>query len=161
METQIDNKPRLLFNESLQLTGIIEYGIQWDQLITGQTALPPQGTRFDITFEGSFEGPEIAGTIKGTDYLTVRADGRFMLDIYATITTDDGEQIPIYEEGVVTLSDDGMAKLQLNMKFNTVSPKYAWLNKMQVWGLGRIDMSRGEVNVQAYTGDFYEIPATV
>lgn len=161
MKEQFAENTRLLFTESIQLTGIDEFGTSWIELTSGQTHPPAEGARFDLHFEGTVEGPEISGTIKGTDYMSVRADGRFMLDIYATITTEDGERIALYEDGILVPEGNGMANLQLNLKFTAGSSRYAWLNKMQVWAIARTDMSRGEVTVQAYTGDFYVIPENV
>lgn len=153
MKSQIEDKTQLLFNETAHLTSVTEYGISWGELTSGRVEPPLQGARFDIAFEGSFEGPEFAGTIKGIDYLTVRADGRFMMDIFATITTDDGERIPLREQGPVIPRENGLAQLQLTLNFITNSAKYSWLNKIQVWGIGQVDINTGKIKVQAFTGD--------
>ena len=141
-----------LFDEAVHLTGLTEYGVSWEELTTGQALLPAQGARFDIAFEGTFEGPKLNGTISGVDYLTVRADGRFQLNLQAVLTTDDGEKIAVYEDGIlIPPQDDSMiAQIRLNLEFNASSPKYAWMNQIQGWGRGAVDWNTGQVEVQVY-----------
>ena len=141
-----------LFDEQVHLTGVIEYGISWSDLIAGKVMIPPQGARFDISFEGTLKGEQINGQIRGVDFLEVRADGRFMLNIQATILTNDGESIALHEDGVLTPQQDtGKADLFLNMKFACHSEKYNWLNKTNAWAYGQVEMAKGEVVVSAYS----------
>ena len=142
-----------LFEEQVQLTGIKEFGLNWEDMIQGKTGIPPGGARFDISFEGYLKGPRIDGRIKGIDYLTVRADGRYMLRIYATVITHDGESIALEEEGILIPDRENPAKaiLQFNMKFTTAVPKYAWLNNLPVWATGNIDRVTGSVYIRAFT----------
>ena len=154
MTQQQESGIQLLFEESIQLTGITEYGLDWSELISGKTMPGPEGARFDLSFEGRISGPDIEGTIEGIDYLTVRADGKFMLDIRAAIVTSDGKRIAVYEDGVLYPRGDGKAGLQLNLQFNSGHQEYAWLNELQVWALGTVDQNTGAVKVKAYTGDF-------
>lgn len=139
-----------LFDEQGHLTRITEYGISWADFIQGKVPPPPEGARFDLAFTGKLEGPKIKGVIDGVDYLTVRADGRFMLNIQAIITTDDGAKIAFYEEGILRPSPDGPARLNLNMKFTTHDPRYSWLNEKQAWGAGTVDNQQGTFEVSAY-----------
>lgn len=143
-----------LFDEAVHLTGLTEYGVSWQKLTAGQAVLPPEGARFDIAFEGTFAGPRLKGTITGVDYLHVRADGRFQLDLQATLTLADGEKIAVYEDGILIppASDDAsrIAQLRLNLRFTTSSPRYAWLNQIQGWGRGTVDWKSGQVAVQVY-----------
>jgi hypothetical protein len=143
-----------LFDEAVHLTGLTEYGVSWEKLTTGQAILPLQGARFDIAFEGTFEGPRLRGVIAGVDYLTVRADGRFQLDLQANLTTDDGARISVYEDGILIPpapeAQARIAQLRLNLTFTTTSPKYAWINQVQGWGRGTVDWSTGQVELQVY-----------
>lgn len=153
MKKHIQDAVLYLFDEQVRLTGVTEYGLRWADLTSGKIAPPPEGARFDIAFEGEVAGDRLNGRIRGMDYLEVRADGRFMLDIRATIITDDGELIALREDGVLTPSPGApTASLHLNMTFTTHSPRYAWLNRQQVWAIGQADMVRGAVTVRAYTG---------
>lgn len=146
----ITERSQKLFEETAQLTGILEYGVSWEQLIGGQIEIPSQGARFDITFEGKLSGERLNGSIKGVDYLTVRADGRFDMNIQATITTDDGARIAFHESGVVSPQAEGPAELYLNMEFNTAHEQYTWLNGLQAWGRGTADQGSGEVKVTSF-----------
>jgi hypothetical protein len=139
-----------LFEEEVHLTDIVEYGVSWSKLIAGETPIPAEGARFDLAFEGSLEGERIKGTVKGVDYLDVRADGRFQMTIHATITTDDGARISFTEDGVVSPGPDGIAGLRLNMEFKTSHEKYKWLNALQGWGVGTSNTNTGVVNVTAF-----------
>jgi hypothetical protein len=156
METELvaldlQQELEVLFEEEVSLTGITEYGISWDDILSGKAKIPPQGARFDIAFEGRISGEKLNGFIKGVDYLEVRADGNFILNICASIITDDGEMISLKENGILSPGDNGSARINLNMRFYSTYPKYSWLNKKQVWGLGEVNMNRGEVKVKGFT----------
>jgi hypothetical protein len=150
LQPEIADLVQLAFEEEINLTGITEYGISWENLINESVKLPGQGARFDIAFEGKVYGKQINGTIRGVDHLEVRADGKFMLNIFATIITDDGEIIAVKESGISTPNVNGTAALHLNMEFFTVSQKYEWINKKQVWSIGEVDMRAGKVKVTGY-----------
>lgn len=143
-----------LFSENIHLTGLTEYGLSWEKLTSGQAVLPPEGARFDIAFEGRLEGSRVKGTIAGVDHLIVRADGRFQLDMEALITTDDGEQIAVHEDGLLVAPDPNdesrIAQLRLNLAFTALSPTYAWLNQVQGWGRGTVDWNTGQVEMEVY-----------
>ncbi|MFO7524295.1 MAG: DUF3237 family protein [Ignavibacteriaceae bacterium] len=139
-----------VFDEEINLTGVTEYGISWENLLNRSVSIPPQGARFDLAFEGQIFGDIINGTIKGTDHLEVRADGKFILNIYATFITEDGEIIAVKESGVSTPNVNGTAVLHLIMEFFTVSQKYEWINKKVVWSVGVVDMIAGKVKVTGY-----------
>ena len=49
-------------------------------MFSGQTPPPAEGARFDVYFEGPVTG-KVKGTVKGVDYLHIRADGRAQLDM--------------------------------------------------------------------------------
>lgn len=140
-----------LFDEEIYLTGITEFGISWEDLTSGIAELLPQGARFNIAFEGRMTGDKIKGEVKGIDYLYVRPDGKFILNLQATILTDDGEMIHLQEDGILQPNEDGTAKLNLNMHFHTASQKYNWLNKKLVWGIGEVNMAKGVVFVKGYS----------
>jgi len=150
-EPGISGAVRHLFDEEVHLTGIMEYGVSWEDLIAGQVIPPLQGARFDISFEGELHGENIRGKIKGVDYLEVRADGKFLLNIYATILTNDGETIALHETGILEPQPDQTARLHLNMDFSTASEKYLWINAKQVWGTGQVNMAAGMVTVQGFS----------
>jgi hypothetical protein len=153
METPTAEKTNVLFEEHVRLTGVTEYGLSWNEMNEGKADLPQEGARFDISFKGELKGSRIKGTVKGVDYLTIRADGRFILRIYATVITHDGEYIALEEDGILIphVENAKHADLQFNMKFTTASPRYDWLNNLPVWGIGYIDRETGSVYIKGYT----------
>lgn len=136
---------KLLFEEEVLLTDYVEYGFSLQDLVNGQP-IPATGARFDIHFEGDLSGDKVNGKIKGIDYLEVRADGRFCLNLFAQIITDDGARIQVVETGT---NNQGALKLQ--MGFHTNDERYSWLNMEQVLGLGTVDLNTGQAFVKGYS----------
>ena len=142
----------LLYEYTVRFTKIIEYGAALQPLLTGETAPPPEGARFDVAFEGAVTGPKFKGSIAGVDYAQVRADGRFQLHIHAQITTDDAEHIALFADGVVLKRKDGsIADLRENVTLSTSSRRYAWVNPLQVWATGTIDLAEQVVRIRGYS----------
>lgn len=141
-----------LYNETSYLTRITEYGVGFQELISGRVAPPPEGARFDVAFEGSIEGEKLKGAIAGVDFAEVRADGRFQLHVHAEITTDDGEKISFFADGILVPpeGDTSVVSLRYNVRLTTSSPKYSWVNQLQVWVRGNVDLNSGEIGVKAY-----------
>ena len=110
-----------------------------------------EGARFDVYFEGPITGPKLKGTVKGVDYLHVRADGRAQLNIHAQITTDDGKKIALAADGVA-IPEEGSPVFQLreNVTLTTNHPEYSWVNPIQIWAPGTVDVSKGEIRIKAY-----------
>ena len=86
----------LLYEYTVKITGMTEYGVSLESLMAGEVAPPPEGARFDVAFEGASSGPKLKGKVTGVDYLRIRADGRFQLHIHAEITADDGQKIALH-----------------------------------------------------------------
>ena len=155
----MENKSILLFEEHLNLTDIRDFGYSWDDLNDPETPIPAEGARFDLDFAGTVEGQILSGRIEGTDFLTVRADGHFMLDIQAVVTTDDGVRLAVRETGVLNPTPEGIGHLRLNLTFTSHLPEYAWLNDMQIWAVGTVVRDTGEIRVQAFAGAHHRVPA--
>ena len=142
----------LLYEYTVKFTKIIEYGAALQPLLTGEAAPPPEGARFDVAFEGAVTGPKFKGSIAGVDYLQVRADGRFQLHIHAQITTDEADQVGLFADGVVLKRKDGsIADLLENVTLFTSSRRYAWVNPLQVWATGTVDLAEQVVRVRGYS----------
>lgn len=141
-----------LYNETSYLTRITEYGVGFQELISGRVAPPPEGARIDVAFEGSIEGEKLKGAIAGVDFAEVRADGRFQLHVHAEITTDDAEKISFLADGILVPpeGDTSVVSLRYNVRLTTSSPKYSWVNQLQVWVRGNVDLNSGEIGVKAY-----------
>ena len=147
-QTQLPGE--LLYEYTPKITQVVEYGASADALISGQTPPPVEGARFDVYFEGPITG-KLNGTVKGVDYLHIRADGRCQLDIRAEITTEDGKKISVAADGVA-IQEQGSPVFQLKENVTLISnhPEYSWVNAIQVWAPGSVDMSKGEIHVRGY-----------
>lgn len=113
----------------------------------------PQGTRVIVHVTGgTFEGPKLKGTVvehSGGDWVTMRADGTFKLDVRITLQTDDGALIYTAYQGVGKRGDAGNV-LRTAPLFETGDERYRWLNSVQGVGIG----SSGEGTV---TYDIYAL----
>jgi hypothetical protein len=149
-----DNKlvPReIIYEYTSQITQMIEYGTSANAVFSGQTPPPPEGARFDAFFERPITGPKLNGTVKGADYLQIRADGRIQLNIHGEITTDDGKKIALAADGVA-IPEKGSSVFQLreNHKLTTNHAEYSWVNPIQAWSIGTVDLSKGEIQLKGY-----------
>lgn len=90
-----------IYSYDLEILGMTDYGLPLPSIVSGQSKVPPQGARVDVAFEGLATG-RLTGSVKGVDYLRIRADGRIDLDIRATIETTDGYRIALSADGVGT-----------------------------------------------------------
>ena len=142
---------QLIYEAEIYFTGVVDYGVSMVDLTSGKAAVPPAGARFDQTFEGVLHGPVLKGTISGTDYLLVRADGLFHLHLHARVTTDDGTNIAMSSEGV-SIPVEGRERVQLRAAVSllTASETYDWLNRQRLWAVGTLDPLRGQALVKAY-----------
>ncbi len=140
-----------LYDLTVNFTKVTEYGLSLEALVAGKATPPPEGARFDVAFEGVARGPKLKGTVAGVDYIHVRADGRFQLHIHAEITTEDGEKIAYFADGVATPEEGtSVAQLRENVTLTTSSHAYAWVNQLQVWVRGTADLAKQQVNVKGY-----------
>ena len=78
---------------------------------------------------GSFEGERLRGKVLagGGDWVSVRGDGTFTLDLRVTLETDDGGLIHMTFTGV---RDDAHHYFRTAPRFETAAPKYAFLNRL-------------------------------
>jgi hypothetical protein len=141
----------LVYEYTLRFTSVTEYGATLGDLLAGKEALPPAGARIDVAFEGTCTGPRLKGSVKGVDYLNIRADGRVDLHIHADITTDEGARIALEAGGVAMLTPGSpIGQLRENVALATSHPDYLWVNPIQVWATGAVHLDTGEVRVKAY-----------
>ncbi|MDB5971298.1 MAG: hypothetical protein JWQ90_3748 [Hydrocarboniphaga sp.] len=125
----------------------------------------PGGIRVNFTIlGGEITGPRIRGELMpvGADFFNLRSDGVGILDVRACIRTHDGALIDVAYQGVGDLGEDGHArflrgelppKLQLRTapRMTTAHPGYLWVNRLQCFGVGYVDMQSFEV--------FYDVHA--
>jgi Protein of unknown function (DUF3237) len=94
---------------------------------------------------GSFEGERLRGKVLagGGDWVSVRGDGTFTLDLRVTLETDDGGLIHMTFTGV---RDDAHHYFRTAPRFETAAPKYAFLNHLLAVGISEI-RSEGPVHI--------------
>jgi Protein of unknown function (DUF3237) len=142
----------LLYEYTLNITGMVEFGVSFGELMAGKVAPPPEGARFDVIFEGEATGQKLKGKVKGVDYIWMRGDGRVELDIHAEIATNDGQKIALYADGVgLPRKNSSIADLRENVKLFSSSKDYTWINTLQVWGIGTVDFAKQIVQITAYS----------
>ncbi len=142
----------LLYNGEFHRTAQVDYGVTLEALASGQAQTPAAGARIDIHFEGKLYGPKLNGYLTGVDYLVVRADGRCDLDMHACITTEDGARIAFWSDGIFVPPTDGsgIAQIRENVRLTTADSRYQWVNQLQIWLTGTIELAQEAIQVQAY-----------
>lgn len=84
--------------------------------------------------------------------MRIRADGRFQLHIHAEITADDGQKIALHADGVaLPRKGSSIADLRENVTLSTSSKDYTWVNALQVWGIGTVDLAEQVVQLKGYS----------
>jgi hypothetical protein len=142
----------LIYRYNLKVTGITSYGAPAvDAVVSGAAGIPPPGARYDLALEGRIAGQRLRGTVNGVDYIHIRPDGRAQLHIHAEITTEDDKKIALYADGVVSFrAGSSLGDLRENVTLTTSGPAYAWVNPLQIWALGTVDMATGDVDIAGY-----------
>ena len=139
-----------IYEYDLDITGVTDYGMSMDAILSGSVPLPPQGARLDVAFEGSGSG-RVSGRVRGVDYVRVRADGRIDLDIRATIETEDGQRIALSADGVaMPRAEEPIADLRENVTLRTAAESYAWVNTRQIWASGTVNFATGKIHIDAW-----------
>ena len=124
----------------------------------------PDGLRLDFLIaSGLFEGQSINGIFRasGGDWMRVRTDGIGVVDIIATIQTNDGVLILMEASGKFDLGIDGFQRA-LSGSFPTTGPvvvypsfltsdsRYLWLNRLPCVGIGYVNMDSLHVHYDVY-----------
>lgn len=139
-----------IYEYDLDITGMTDFGVTLEVILSGAVPVPPQGARIDVAFDGRSTG-RLAGRVTGVDYLTMRSDGRVDLDIRATITTDGGQRIALSAGGVaVPRATEPVVDLSEHGKLTTAATEYAWVNTRQVWACGTVNLATGKIHIDGY-----------
>jgi hypothetical protein len=129
--------------------------------VIGET---PLGLRINAYIAGGeVSGPRLRGKILGVgaDWLTIRTDGVGMLDVRATMETQDGALIYVAYNGVMDFGPDGYQRvvagnppariaIQAVPRFLTAHPEYLWLNRLQCLNVGMADFAASTVTYDTY-----------
>jgi hypothetical protein len=139
-----------IYEYDLDVTGMTDCGVALQDILSGQTQVPPQGVRIDISFEGPAKG-RLTGRVHGIDYVRMRADGRIDLDLRAIVETEDGHRIALSADGVaLPRATEPIADLCENVSLITAAENYTWVNTRQVWGIGTVNLAVGKIHIDAY-----------
>jgi hypothetical protein len=140
----------LIYEYRPVITQVVESGASADAVLSGQPP-PAAGARFDFYLEGPISGPKLQGTFRGLDYICFRADGRAELHIHGEITTEDGKRVAL-EAGGVAIPEEGSPVFQLREHVSLMSnhSELSWVNPIEVWARGEVDVSTRRGHVQAY-----------
>lgn len=103
----------------------------------------PQGSRMIASVSGgTFDGPRLKGAVPSGasgDWVTLRDDGSFRLDVRLTLVTDDDAVILCTYNGVGQADANGAMTLKTAPTFETGDERYQWLNRVQAIGYGTVD----------------------
>jgi hypothetical protein len=147
----------------LEFVARLEGRLEPVPLVIGPTS---EGLRINFPISGgTVDGPRLKATVipGGADYYRLRPDGVALIDVHATLKTDDGAVIYVEYRGVSDMGEDGYEKglqgqmpdvirLHVAPRFHTAHPSYLWMNRRQFIGIGE---SRPGSNLVAY--DLYAI----
>ena len=124
----------------------------------------PEGTRinFHIT-GGELNGPKLQGKFRpvGADYTIFRADGVAVLDIRATIETNDGALIYEVGSGLSYIAEDGHERaskgevpattpVRVVIRLSSSHPGYLWVNCLQFIAIAKANSDGSEVRADLY-----------
>jgi hypothetical protein len=141
----------LIYEYTPRVTEIVDYGTSAEAVLMRTTAPPEEGARLDLYLEGPVVAGKLKGTVRGVDYLNVRADGRAELHIHAQITLEDGKTVALLAGGVaIPEPDSPVYQLREHVELTSNHPELAWVNTTEVWARGTVDVSTGEVHLTAY-----------
>lgn len=126
----------------------------------------PDGLRmkFLLRSGGYIHGPAITGDILpvGGDWMRIRPDGIGIVAISALIRPAGGGIILTEYSGIVDFGFDGYrllaagggpnrAPVRLAPRYLTADPSWSWLNRLQCFGIGEVNLERYLVEYDLYT----------
>ena len=129
--------------------------------IIGET---PEGIRVNFYVNGGeITGTRLNGKVLpvGGDWLTLRRDGVGILDVRATIETDDGALIYVAYTGILETGEDGYQRflegdlskspaIRGASRFLTAHSDYLWLNRLQCVNIGEANLEDYFVNYDLF-----------
>lgn len=125
----------------------------------------PEGLRmmFAIGRGGNVDGPALTGEIlhRGGDWMRIRPDGVGIAAIDALIKPVDGGVVLTEYSGIVDFGPDGYrmlaagggpkrAPIRLAPRYLTAEPHLRWLNRLQCFAVGEVNLERYLVEYDLY-----------
>lgn len=154
MDTIEDDPNATLVYEAIsQTTGVEGLGANPAEVFSGQVTIPMEGVRMNVDFAGTTTG-ELAGTLTGTDYITVFPNGNLMVDIQGMIETNDGERVALSVDGLSIPSGiPGQANFFETASFTSNSSSYNFLNDKYIIGVGTSNAVTNVLTLRLYRFD--------
>lgn len=139
-----------IYSYTVNVSEMIDYGQKLGRILSGKEVPSLSGARFDTTVSGRSEG-RLSGSVIGTDFLFLRPDGGFDVDIRARIETDDGCRLFLSAGGVGALRE-GQLIMDLTeyVRLHSSFPQYTWVNTCQFWARGYADLNKGEIFTEGF-----------
>ena len=149
-------------HNDVQLEHICTY---WATLSAPEIIGPlAEGLRINVYVTGGeITGPKLRGRLRtvGGDWLCLRPDGVGLLDVRATLESEDGALIYTSYGGVAEFGHDGYERflagnpparvpLRIAPRYYTGHSEYLWLNRVQCVGIGEVDMEQMRVSYDIY-----------
>jgi len=125
----------------------------------------PDGLRMKFLLQngGNVHGPALTGEILpvGGDWMRVRPDGIGIAEISALIKPVGGGIILSEYSGIVDFGSDGYrllaaggapkrAPLRFAPRYLTADPRWSWMNRLQCFGVGEVNLERYLVEYDLY-----------
>ncbi|WOJ91211.1 DUF3237 domain-containing protein [Methylocapsa polymorpha] len=136
--------------------------VERDENPVGET---PDGLRmvFALSGGGHVDGPALTGEIlhRGGDWMRIRPDGVGIAAIHALIKPVGGGVVLTEYSGVVDFGPDGYrtlaagggpkrAPLRFAPRYLTAEPRLLWLNRLQCFSVGEVNLERYLVEYDLY-----------
>ena len=132
------------------ITGVTDYGITLMPFFQARKRFHRKERVSTSRFAGTIKG-RVTGSVRGVDYLRIRADGRIDQDIRATIETNDGHRIGLYADGVgAPRAGEPIADICQNVRFITAAAGYAWVHTRQIWAVGQVNFATRKLHFEGY-----------
>jgi hypothetical protein len=140
----------LIYEYRPQITQVVEYGASADAVLSGQTP-PAEGARFDFYLEGPVSGPKPKGRSGAWTTFTFAPTA-------APSSTFTGRSRPRTgrrshwkrEAWRFGKKAPRSSSSREHVSLVTNHPELSWVNLIEVWARGVVDVSTGQVHVEGY-----------
>jgi hypothetical protein len=112
---------------------------------------------------GAISGPRCTGKLLpvGADWLLIRKDGIGLVDVRTTLEMHDGALVYSAYTGVLDPGPNGYDAflngtlppkfpIRIAPRFQTAHPDYAWMNRVQAYGVGEVDLVNAQVSYDVF-----------
>jgi Protein of unknown function (DUF3237) len=140
-----------IYEARIHVTQVVDFGLELQAVVSRRVPIPPHGLRVNASFEGEVKGPRLSGRITGVDYLTLKPDGIAALNIEGVIETGEGERVAMHGGGIIVPPPGSpVGQLRENVTLYSASSRYSWVNRLQCWATGTVDLSTGEIAAKLF-----------